>query len=75
MPYDITYMWNLKYGKMILSSKYNRSWTWRADLWLPVWGRRGKVGWMVSLGLVDTNYNIWDGLGNGLLLYSTGNWV
>ena len=35
-----------------------KSWTWSIDLWLP----RGEVGWLGSLGLVDTNYCLWNRL-------------
>ena len=30
-PYDITYIWSLKYGTNVLST----TWTWRTDLSLP----------------------------------------
>ena len=47
IPYDITYMWNPKYGtnEPIYRTEIN-SWIWRANLWLP--RRRGRE---------------WDGLG------------
>ena len=36
IPYDITYMWNLKYGTVEpISRKETDSQTWRTDLWLP----------------------------------------
>ena len=36
IPYDITYMWNLKYGTNELTYKAETdSQTWRTDLWLP----------------------------------------
>ena len=38
IPYNITYMWNLKHG--IGESTYKTetvSQTWRAELWLPMW--------------------------------------
>ena len=36
-----------------------KSWTWRIDLWLP----RGEgVGWIGSLGLIDADYCLWNGL-------------
>ena len=41
-PYDITYMWSLKYGTNELSSKQKRSWTCMTDLCLP--GERGEGG-------------------------------
>ena len=36
IPYDITYMWNLKYGtsESIYRTETD-SQTWRPDLWLP----------------------------------------
>ena len=61
MPYDITYMCNLQYGKN--ESVYRKETdfqTWRTDLWLP--RERGEgVGWTGSLELVDTNYYIQNG--------------
>ena len=49
IPYDIVYMWNLKYGtnELIYRTETN-SWIWRTDLWLPRGRGRGKE---------------WDGLG------------
>ena len=55
IPYDITYMWNLKYGttESIYSTETN-SQTWRTDLWLR--RERGEgVEWTGSLGLVNAN--------------------
>ena len=50
IPYDITYMWNLKYGPNELSTKQTDSQTWRTDLQLP--GGKGEgVGWIRSSGL------------------------
>ena len=47
IPYDITYMWNVKYGtnEPIYGTEID-SQTWRTDLWLP----RGRE-------------REWDGLG------------
>ena len=39
IPYDITYMWNLKYGTNEPIYRKENSWTWRTDSWLPR-GRR-----------------------------------
>ena len=51
-PYDITYMWNLKYetNELIYKTETD-SQTQRTDLWLP----RGRE-WIGSLGLADANY-------------------
>ena len=58
IPYDITYMWNLKYGTCEPIYKTERdSQTYRTDLWLPG-GMREGVGWTGSLGLVVANYYI-----------------
>ena len=48
IPYDITYMWNLKYdtNEPIYETK-RESWTQRTDRWLPRgWGRDGVGGWL-----------------------------
>ena len=59
--YDITYMWNLKYGtdESIYKTEKDLQ-TWRTDSWLPR-GRGTGVGWIGSLGLVDANYYIQNG--------------
>ena len=55
IPYDVTYMWLLKYGKDEPTYKTETgSQTWRTDLWSPRSKEEG-VGWMGSLGLVDAN--------------------
>ena len=53
MPYDITYMWNLKYGtnEPIYKTETD-SQTWRKELWFPG-GEGEEVGWTGSLELVD----------------------
>ena len=58
IPYDITYMWNLKYdpNELIYETETD-SQTYRSDLWLPR-GRglgEGKIG---SFRLADPNYYI-----------------
>ena len=58
-PYDITYMWSLKYGTNDLSTKQKRSWACGTDSCL-LGGAEG-VGWIGSLGLVDENSCIWSG--------------
>ena len=55
-PEDITYMWNMKYGKSQHIYKIETdSQTWRTDLWFP---RLRGMRWTESLGLVDANYHI-----------------
>ena len=50
VPYDITYLWNLKQDTNEPTYKPETdSQTQRADLWLPWWGR--GEGWTGSLGL------------------------
>ena len=61
IPYDITSMWNLKYGTDEPIYKIETdSQTWRIDLW---WSRgKGEgVGWTRSLGLVDADNYILNG--------------
>ena len=58
MPYDLTYMQNLKYGTNEPTYRTKTdSQTWRTDLGQPV-GMEEGVGWTGSLGLVDANYYI-----------------
>ena len=47
-------MWNLKYARMILSAKQKQIMESKLGV---AGGRREGVGWMQSLGLVDSNYN------------------
>ena len=58
IPYDITYMWNLKYStnELIYKTETN-SWTLRIDLGLPR-GRGEGVEFTGNLGLVGANYYI-----------------
>ena len=57
-PYDITYMWNVKYdAKMNLSLKQRNRLT---DLWLPREARVG-AGWNGRLGLANANCYTWNG--------------
>ena len=57
IPYDITYMWNLKYGTMNLSTK--QKWTHRhREQTCGCQGVGEGEGWTESLGLVDANYYI-----------------
>ena len=56
IPYDITYMWNLKYDTNELTYETETdSQTQRTDLSLPRGVEVGE-GWSGSLGLVDANY-------------------
>ena len=57
IPYNIIYMWNLKYDTSELIYKTETdSQTQRTDLWLPGWGV--GEGWSVRLGLADANYHM-----------------
>ena len=61
MPYDTTYMWNLKYDtndRMYETEKDAQ--TQRRDLWLPR-ERELREQWIWSLGLADANYYIQSG--------------
>ena len=72
-PYDIPYMWNLKYGKRPYLQNRNRSWTWRADLWLP----RGRGREWDGLGVcVNRSKQLpLEWMSSEILLYSTGNHI
>ena len=54
--YDITCMWNLKYGtnKPIYKTETGLQ-TWITTLWLPRVGGRSRVRSVESLGLVEAN--------------------
>ena len=56
IPYDISYMWNLKYGtdEPIYRTETD-SQIWTADLWLPRGRGKEGVGWTGSSGLIDAN--------------------
>ena len=57
MPYDITYMWNLKYD--INEFIYKREINFRHGEQTCCWqGGGGREGWIGSLRLVDANYYI-----------------
>ena len=66
-------MWNLKYDTNELIYKTNRLTDIENRL---VAAKRGRVveGWIVSLGLADTNYYI-EWINNKVLLYITGNYT
>ena len=60
IPYDITDMWNLKYGtNEPICKTETDSQTQRIDLVAK--GEGEGVGWTLSLGLVDVNYYIQNG--------------
>ena len=61
MPYDITYMWNLKYdtNEPIYKAETD-SQTQRTDSWLPM-GSVWWEGWTWNLWLVDENYYMQNG--------------
>ena len=55
MPYEVMYMWNLKYDMNEPTYKTETdSQTERTDLWLPR-GRGEGEEWIGSLGSVDAN--------------------
>ena len=60
IPYDITYMWNLKYdtNELIYETETD-SQTSRKDGWLP-WGKRLGKGWSWRQGLVDVSFYMQD---------------
>ena len=59
-PYDIIFMWNLKYDtdEPIYEPEIDPG-TRRTDLWLPR-GRELKEGWSGRLGLADVSYSTWN---------------
>ena len=58
IPYDMTYMWKLKYDTNALIYKTETdSQTLKTDLWLPR-GRGEREGWTGNLALVDAKYYI-----------------
>ena len=59
IPYDITYMWSLKYDtNQLIYKTETDSQNRRTDLWLlGEWGAEGE-GWVGSLGSADANYYI-----------------
>ena len=73
MPYDITYMWNLKH-KMNLSMRQTDSQTQRTDLWLPQ-RRGGRAGMDCELGISRCKRLYIKGINNKALLYRTGNYI
>ena len=56
IPYNIPYMWNLKYDmKELIYEIEIDSQTQRTELWLPR-GQWVEEGWIGSLGLADAKY-------------------
>ena len=75
IPYDIIYMWNLKYGTNEPTYKTETDLqTRRTALWLPR-GKREGVGYPGNLGFVDENELHLEWISNEDLLYSTGNYI
>ena len=61
IPYDVTYMWILKYGtNELIYETETEPQTQRTDLWLPKGGGLGE-GWSGTLGLADETYYIQGG--------------
>ena len=60
MPYDITYMWNLKHctNESIDKTETDSQRTDMENRLVVARGRGEEVGWTGSLGLVDVNYYI-----------------
>ena len=56
IPYDITCIWNLIYGKMNLSTEKKIM---DLENRLVVAKQEG-VGWVENLGLIDANYCCWN---------------
>ena len=75
MPYDLTYMWNLKYDTSELTYKTGTdSHKKRTDLWLPRGNRaRGGMDWECGVSRCMLLYREW--INNKVLLYSTGNYI
>jgi len=71
IPFDITYMWNLKYGTNETINK-TQTQTQRTDLWLP----KGREREWDGLGVWDANrcklLNL-EWISHEVLLHSTGN--
>ena len=75
IPYDITYMWNLKYGtNEPIYKTETESWTKRTDLWLPRGGEGGRgMDWEFGIGRCKLLHLEW--INCKLLMYSTGNYI
>ena len=74
IPYDSTYMWNLKYdtNEHIYETERDSP-TERTDLWLPRGRSGGGVkGWVFEIGRCKLLYIGW--INNKALFHSTGNY-
>ena len=67
ISYDVTYMWNLKYGTN--EPIYDT----RTALWLPSGWRGRRIGWEFGVGRCKLLHLEW--INNKVLLYSTGNYI
>ena len=75
IPYDITAMWDLKYGTNEPTYKTETdSQIWRTDLWLPR-AERGSSGTDREFGVSWCKLFHLDWLSSEVLLYCTGNCV
>ena len=73
-PYDITYMWNIKYDTSELIYETDRNTDIENRLWLPR-GRRARKGRSGSFELACANYAYIEWIKSKSLLYSTGNYI
>ena len=74
IPYNITYMWNLKYdtNEPIYKTETD-SQTQRTDWWLPRGRSGGGMEWEFGISRCKLLYIGW--INNKILLYSTGNYI
>jgi len=61
IPCHITYIWNLIYGRMNLSTHTKKKFMDMENRLMVAEGEGEGVRWTGSLGLVDVNYCIWSG--------------
>ena len=75
IPYDISYMWNLKYDtNEPIYETGTDSQTQRTGLWLPSGrGDEGGMDWEFGVSRCKLVYVEW--MNNKVLLYSTGNYI
>ena len=74
IPYDIAYMWNLKYGTHILSTTQKQI-TDMEQQTCVCWGAGGGRGMDGELGVGRRKLLHLEWINNGVQLYSTGNYV